>query len=389
MAVYVYQHEEWHIESQDYNVALVNLPAIPRNPNLMSQIISSLPHTICRYSVNPDDITDWFMSGEERTVVFEEKLRKDDLSPTLQKIPFVRYNITPALYHRRLPLIWKVNRQALQLADNDYSNSYTPYLGDIDKHMFASLSTIVMDTPLSSEAGIIVSESGMKRLTSFEFLHNTISTKSMYPKGTTLPRGACNIIDDNKIFKARSNVLIKGNQAYNYFAIKHLHVGDKLATRHDHKGVVSAILPDNEMPRLQNNSYADIVFGLSSLYSRGLFGFLFDLMYSMIRYTNTQELQKWSQGVIKPLQLYHILSSKSTSKQQVRFQDQTYDAYVGFMPILRLPQDSEKQHAITNIHGPEDTFSINHNAIFVAQTLEQYYGLDTKVSKYLASIYGG
>lgn len=51
-----------------------------------------------------------------------------------------------------------------------------------------------------------------------------------------------------------------------------LEVGDKLSSRHGAKGVVGAILPDDEMPHLPDGRPADIVFDATGLYSRLNFG---------------------------------------------------------------------------------------------------------------------
>jgi hypothetical protein len=61
-----------------------------------------------------------------------------------------------------------------------------------------------------------------------------------------------------------------------------LEIGDKLSTRHGDKGVISAILPASEMPRLEDGTSVDLVFSFSGLHTRMNSGLLFEAVTSRI-----------------------------------------------------------------------------------------------------------
>ena len=59
-------------------------------------------------------------------------------------------------------------------------------------------------------------------------------------------------------------------------------VGDKLSTRHGDKGVVSRIVPDDQMPRFQNGRPVDLVFSFAGLHTRMNTGVLFEALAGRI-----------------------------------------------------------------------------------------------------------
>jgi hypothetical protein len=61
-----------------------------------------------------------------------------------------------------------------------------------------------------------------------------------------------------------------------------LEIGDKLSTRHGDKGVISAILPDDKMPRLGDGTPVDIVFSFTGLHTRMNTGVLLEAVAGRI-----------------------------------------------------------------------------------------------------------
>lgn len=61
-------------------------------------------------------------------------------------------------------------------------------------------------------------------------------------------------------------------------------LGDKLSNRHGNKGIISKIVPDNEMPRLEDGRTADIIINPLGIISRMNIGQLFELVMGNIVY---------------------------------------------------------------------------------------------------------
>ena len=75
-----------------------------------------------------------------------------------------------------------------------------------------------------------------------------------------------------------------------------LEPGDKLSNRHGSKGVVSQILPDAEMPHLEDGTPVDLVFDCMSLFSRMNFGLVREAITGLIAHA------EGSPAIVPPFQ---------------------------------------------------------------------------------------
>ncbi|MEG2311332.1 MAG: DNA-directed RNA polymerase subunit beta, partial [Bacilli bacterium] len=111
-----------------------------------------------------------------------------------------------------------------------------------------------------------VTPKGMTELTSEEkLLHAIFGEKTREVRDTSLrvPHGSEGIVHDVKIFsKENSDELPAGvsKVVRVYIAQKRkISVGDKMAGRHGNKGIVSLIMPQEDMPYLKDGSSVDII----------------------------------------------------------------------------------------------------------------------------------
>jgi DNA-directed RNA polymerase subunit beta len=111
-----------------------------------------------------------------------------------------------------------------------------------------------------------VTPKGMAELTSEEkLLHAIFGEKTREVRDTSLrvPNGSGGIVHDIKVFtKENSDELPSGvsKQIKVYIAQKRkITVGDKMAGRHGNKGVISLILPEEDMPYLEDGTPVDIL----------------------------------------------------------------------------------------------------------------------------------
>ncbi|MCI5835504.1 MAG: DNA-directed RNA polymerase subunit beta, partial [Firmicutes bacterium] len=111
-----------------------------------------------------------------------------------------------------------------------------------------------------------VTPKGMAELTSEEkLLHAIFGEKTREVRDTSLrvPHGGEGIVHDVKIFtKEDTDELSPGVSkiAHVYIAQKRkISVGDKMAGRHGNKGVISLVLPEEDMPYLPNGQTVDIL----------------------------------------------------------------------------------------------------------------------------------
>jgi len=99
-------------------------------------------------------------------------------------------------------------------------------------------------------------------------------------------------------FIHKSNLLDKGLKfpsvklKIEYIYKKYVQPGDKFANRHGNKGVISKILPDEEMPKTEDGRVIDIIFGNLSIISRMNVGQLFELHTGMAIQTFKDKLLK-------------------------------------------------------------------------------------------------
>ncbi len=120
-----------------------------------------------------------------------------------------------------------------------------------------------------------ITPKGETELTSEERLLRAIfgeKAKEVRDTSLRVPHGACGIVKDVKVFtKENSDELLPGvNVVIRCYIIqkRKISVGDKMAGRHGNKGVVSLILPQEDMPFLPNGKPLDIVLNSLGVPSR-------------------------------------------------------------------------------------------------------------------------
>ncbi len=133
-----------------------------------------------------------------------------------------------------------------------------------------------------------VTPKGMAELTSEEkLLHAIFGEKTREVRDTSLrvPHGGDGIVHDVKIYSRKENDELPAGVSKVirvYIAQKRkIQVGDKMAGRHGNKGVISLILPEEDMPYLPDGRSVDIVLNPQGVPSRMNIGQILELHLGM------------------------------------------------------------------------------------------------------------
>ena len=133
-----------------------------------------------------------------------------------------------------------------------------------------------------------VTPKGMVELTSEEkLLHAIFGEKSREVRDTSLrvPNGSEGIVQDVKIFTRKDNEEMPAGvsvQIKVYIAQKRkIQVGDKMAGRYGNKGVISLVLPEEDMPFLPDGTPVDILLNPQGVPSRMNIGQLLEMHTGM------------------------------------------------------------------------------------------------------------
>ena len=133
-----------------------------------------------------------------------------------------------------------------------------------------------------------VTPKGMAELTSEEkLLHAIFGEKTREVRDTSLrvPHGGDGIVHDVKIFSRKENDELPAGVSKVirvYIAQKRkIQVGDKMAGRHGNKGVISLILPEEDMPYLPDGTPVDIMLNPQGVPSRMNLGQILELHLGM------------------------------------------------------------------------------------------------------------
>ncbi len=133
-----------------------------------------------------------------------------------------------------------------------------------------------------------VTPKGMAELTSEEkLLHAIFGEKTREVRDTSLrvPHGGDGIVHDVKIFTKKDNDELPAGVSKVirvYIAQKRkIQVGDKMAGRHGNKGVISLILPEEDMPYLPDGRSVDIMLNPQGVPSRMNLGQILELHLGM------------------------------------------------------------------------------------------------------------
>jgi len=84
-------------------------------------------------------------------------------------------------------------------------------------------------------------------------------------------------------------------------------VGDKLSNRHGAKGVVGAVLPDEEMPHLPDGRAVDLIFDANGVYSRLNFGQILEATLGLVAQARGEPVVMPPFGRTKPEELHTLL----------------------------------------------------------------------------------
>ncbi len=133
-----------------------------------------------------------------------------------------------------------------------------------------------------------VTPKGMAELTSEEkLLHAIFGEKTREVRDTSLrvPHGGDGIVHDVKIFSRKDNDELPAGVSKVirvYIAQKRkIQVGDKMAGRHGNKGVISLVLPEEDMPYLPDGRTIDIMLNPQGVPSRMNLGQILELHLGM------------------------------------------------------------------------------------------------------------
>ena len=133
-----------------------------------------------------------------------------------------------------------------------------------------------------------VTPKGMAELTSEEkLLHAIFGEKTREVRDTSLrvPHGGDGIVHDVKIFSRKDNDELPAgvSKVIRVYIIqkRKIQVGDKMSGRHGNKGVISLILPQEDMPYLPDGTPVDIMLNPQGVPSRMNFGQILEIHMGM------------------------------------------------------------------------------------------------------------
>ena len=133
-----------------------------------------------------------------------------------------------------------------------------------------------------------VTPKGMAELTSEEkLLHAIFGEKTREVRDTSLrvPHGGDGIVHDIKIYSRKDNDELPAgvSKVIRVYIIqkRKLQVGDKMSGRHGNKGVISLILPQEDMPYLPDGTPVDIMLNPQGVPSRMNFGQILEIHMGM------------------------------------------------------------------------------------------------------------
>ena len=133
-----------------------------------------------------------------------------------------------------------------------------------------------------------VTPKGMAELTSEEkLLHAIFGEKTREVRDTSLrvPHGGDGIVHDIKIYSRKDNDELPAgvSKVIRVYIIqkRKIQVGDKMSGRHGNKGVISLILPQEDMPYLPDGTAVDIMLNPQGVPSRMNFGQILEIHMGM------------------------------------------------------------------------------------------------------------
>ena len=207
----------------------------------------------------------------EDAVILNEKLVKDDVYTSLHiedyEIQCRDTKLGPEEITRDIPNVSEESRK------------------NLDENGIIRIGTEV------KEGDILVGKvtpKGMVDLTSEEKLLHAIfgeKTREVRNSSLTVPHGGDGIVHDVKVYtKADNDDMPSGvNKVVRVYIIqkRKIQVGDKMSGRHGNKGVISLILPEEDMPYLPDGTPVDIILNPQGIPSRMNIGQILELHLGM------------------------------------------------------------------------------------------------------------
>ena len=207
----------------------------------------------------------------EDAVILNEKIVKDDVLTSIHieqlEIECRETKLGPEEFTRDIPNVSEEARK------------------NLGKNGIIKIGTEVKDNDILVGK---VTPKGVQELTSEEKLLHAIfgeKTREVRDSSLRVPHGSGGIVHDVKIYtKENSEELSTGvNMLIRVYIIKKrkMQVGDKMAGRHGNKGVVSLVLPEEDMPFLEDGSTVDIMLNPLGVPSRMNLGQILELHLGM------------------------------------------------------------------------------------------------------------
>ena len=280
--------------------------------------------------------------GYEDGFVISERLVKDDSFTSITSEEFVCDLINTKLGPEELT--------------RDIPNVREEILQNLDKNGF-----IIEGTEVKGGNILIgkVAPRGERELTAEERLLKAIfgeKAKDIKDTSLRLPYGKKGVVTGIEIIDSKKdpNELEPGvlkRIVVTTSELRRIMVGDKLAGRHGNKGVIARILPEWDMPYLENGQPVDIILSPLSILSRINLGQLFETLLGIIAYKNKQKI---SLPVFKKIKEEFISQQLKNAGYPVDGRVNLYNSHTG-QPYER-PVLVGVSYIMKLIHMVEDKF---------------------------------
>ncbi|OGK66434.1 DNA-directed RNA polymerase subunit beta [Candidatus Roizmanbacteria bacterium RIFOXYB2_FULL_41_10] len=209
--------------------------------------------------------------GYEDAIVISERILKEDLLTSVvieeYKVDVVNTKLGPEEITRDIP------------------NVREEVLASLDKHGIAIIGSRVKGGDILVGK---VAPKGEKELTAEERLLKAIfgeKAKDVQDTSLTISYGKSGIVTDVKVLTEKNGAELEPGVLKRVVVkvaeLRKIMVGDKLAGRHGNKGVISKIVPVEDMPYLEDGTPIDIIISPLSVISRMNLGQLFETYIGM------------------------------------------------------------------------------------------------------------
>lgn len=209
--------------------------------------------------------------GYEDAIVISERILKEDLLTSMvieeYKVDVVNTKLGPEEITRDIP------------------NVREEILASLDKHGIAVIGSRVKGGDILVGK---VAPKGEKELTAEERLLKAIfgeKAKDVQDTSLTVPYGKSGIVTNIKVLTEKNGAELEPGVLKRVVVkvaeLRKIMVGDKLAGRHGNKGVISKIVPIEDMPFLEDGTPIDVIISPLSVISRMNLGQLFETYIGM------------------------------------------------------------------------------------------------------------